>query len=225
MSAETPGAKPDLLVPICALIFTIVAVYYLFAPFRIFLKGLLCYWFAIQSYVVLDFTNAKKLSFLAREMLINWKSLLKHYHPDVIEKEMTKLVDQVRIKIFVFNTGIICLFIWYFKLFSREAPSFYGKYDLKKILEEKYNFKIPSPKESVESVYLKLTTFKTKKNLPANLVARLYPPNSKERIYIYKGSYNYEIVPISMKKTLSEVLKEKIEEINKANEIEIKDLP
>jgi len=203
--SDSHGAKPDLLVPFLVLIFCIVAVYYVFPPFRLFLKGFLCYLYSLQSYLVLDLKTAKKFQWLGYQLLYHWKAILHHYSPEQVDGAIAALVNEIRLRLFVFATGVLCLFAWYFRSFSRQAPSFYGKYDFKQLLREKYGFKLPGPGETVEDIYQRLSFLKKRKNIPVNLVARLFPRGSKERIFIYKGSYNYDLKPISMEKTLSEI--------------------
>lgn len=213
MSSQTPGAKPDLLIPFLILLAMLMVAYVYLVPFRFFFKGLLCMWYGILSFIVLDVRAGKEFLRLSEIMVNNYKykSLIAYYGVSYFEDWMSFLIEQVRWRFFFFYASSFIVISFLLKKKTGHVPFFYGNVDLKDLITNKYGLKLKFGKkgeilEPVERVYTKVQALKRKKNFPINLVARFFPPDSKERVYLYTGSYSYRFQPVKIEKTLEDYL-------------------
>ena len=214
MSERSLGAKPDLMVPVIVLMILLVVVYVYIAPFRLFVKGLFCIWYAIMSFIVLDFKAGKLFLDLSAIMLNNYK--YKHVVMDpkglkFLEETFSLVIEQVRFRFFVLFATIFAVVSFLFRKLLSNVPSYYGKFNLKDLLQKKYGLQIKFNEkgkiaEPFEKVYAKVANLKRRRNFPINLIARFFPPDGKERVFLYTGSYSYRFVPIKVEKTLKDYL-------------------
>lgn len=222
MSEHSPGAKPDLLIPTLILVGMIAVAYVYVAPFRLFLKGILCIWYGILSFVVLDVKSGKTFLDLA-EVLINnykYKHIILSKGPGYFEDILSQLIANVRVRFFVFYALLFVVISYLFKKNAGHVPFFYGDFNLRELIRKKYGLKLKFDKkgriaEPVDRLYAKISRLKKKKNFPINLVARFFPPDSRERVFLYTGSHSYRFVPVKMEKTLSDYLIESAEKEKK----------
>jgi len=214
MSERSLGAKPDLMTPVIVLLILLVVVYVYIPPFRLFFKGLFCIWYAIISFVVLDLKSGKFFLKLSEIMVNNYKYKHVVMNPQGLkhlEETFDLVIEQVRFRFFLLFSTIFVIVSFSFKKFLKDVPSYYGKFDLKELMLKKYGLKVKFDGkgkivEPFERVYAKVTNLKKKKNFPVNLVARFFPPDGKERVFLYAGSYFYRFVPIKVEKTLKDYL-------------------
>ncbi len=167
---------------------------YHFPPVKIKITALRAYIYSIESVVCLDFENAKKMKILGDYLTKASISEMKKIDVKKLDEYMEQSFDRIRLKLFVIFLILNIPFLYLIRSLGKDKPFRKGQYSIKELLVFKYKFNPPDKDEPVESVYKRLQDAKRRMNLPVNLVARLYPKGSKERVYIYKGSYNYKLI-------------------------------
>lgn len=184
---------PDTLLWVVIGIIVCVVLYH-FPPIKIKVYAIRAYLYSFESVLVLDFENAKAMKnagdFLAKADVNEMKKI----SIKKVDEYFKNSFERIRFRIFIIFLIIGLFFVYLIRNLGKDKPSRKGKYTIEELLHRKYGFSTGGSLKDVESVYKRMMQIKAKRNLPVNLIARLYPKGSKERIYIYKGSYDYEIV-------------------------------
>lgn len=165
---------------------------YQFPPVKLKVYAFRAYIYSIESLLVFDFETSKEFKRLGDYLSYVTVNEIKRLDLGRISDYFDYLFNKIRWRIFglflIFGLGMVYVL---YSLGKEKKPR-KGNYSIQELLDRKYKFSV-NKKEPVEKIYERLMSAKKKQNLPVNLVARLFPKDSKERTYLYKGSFDYKL--------------------------------
>lgn len=184
--------RSDLFLVYAGVIIVSVALYF-FQPIRVKVDG---FHAVLVSYQVFLFDRelSKDLKAAGRLLLRSTPTSRRQVDFDKVESYLSPRYQKAKKYSFIIVVPLIVIMIILAYLPSRDTPSMATKrFILSEVIKDKYDLVVDVKKEGVVDVKRKLDEAKKKKNIPLNVVARLYPKGSSERLVVYKGNSGFKI--------------------------------
>ncbi len=135
----------------------------------------MCIIYSIEATILFDMETARKFSELAKfdpivvrdpvsQAPIRDPKLVQRIR-DMYEEEYEKLIDKIRIRLFILNAVIIFILVWYlYKRSSFSPKRSLEKLNLEKYLKEKYGLEISEKmKKDIKLLNQKILEYRKKK--------------------------------------------------------------
>lgn len=165
---------------------------YHFPPVKLKVYAARAYIYSVESMLVLDFKTSQEFKRLGDYLSFANINEVKRIDIKKVDDYFDYLFSKIKLRILILFLFLQLGLGYVLYSLGKEKKARKGNYSIQELLEKKYGFPVDK-KQPIEKIYETMMQIKKKKNLPANLVARLFPKDSKERTYIYKGSYDYKL--------------------------------
>lgn len=178
-----------------ALVVVFAVVYLILPPVRGAVYGIRC--IIVSAEVKLfDKKLSEEIGYAGRVLLKTPSARYKRVNIDMIkEKYLAPRFEVAKKYTRIYSIAVfLACFIYIYRM-RKDTPPY--KKGIREFLADKYGVNV-SKTTDCRNLKSLMDNIKQEKNLPVNLVARLFPKNSPERLYIYKGREDYEIQEITV---------------------------